>query len=89
MRYLRQTLVPEIGKSGQVLLQNAKVLCVGLGGLGSPATLYLAGAGIGTLGLIDNDEVSLSNLHRQVLFSSAEVGLLKVQKSKSKLTQKS
>jgi molybdopterin/thiamine biosynthesis adenylyltransferase/rhodanese-related sulfurtransferase len=85
MRYLRQTLVPEIGKSGQVLLQNAKVLCVGLGGLGSPATLYLAGAGIGTLGLIDNDEVSLSNLHRQVLFSSAEVGLLKVDSAKIRL----
>lgn len=76
-RYERQISLPEIGESGQAKLQQAKVLIVGVGGLGSPIALYLAGAGIGTLGLIDDDTVSVSNLQRQVLYTEAEVGQAK------------
>lgn len=77
-RYERQTSLPEIGESGQEKLHNAKVLIVGVGGLGSPIALYLAGAGVGTIGLVDDDVVSISNLQRQVLYSEAEVGQTKV-----------
>ncbi|EGF56703.1 HesA/MoeB/ThiF family protein [Bacteroides fluxus] len=78
-RYSRQISLPEIGKDGQKKLQEARVLIVGVGGLGSPVALYLAGAGVGTLGLIDDDVVSISNLQRQVLYTEAEVGQSKVQ----------
>lgn len=76
-RYNRQILLPEIGKEGQARLQAAKVLIVGVGGLGSPIALYLAGAGIGTIGLVDDDVVSISNLQRQVLYVEEELGDLK------------
>ncbi len=74
-RYQRQIILPEIGVKGQKKLQNAKVLCIGAGGLGSPILLYLAAAGVGTLGIMDPDKIALSNLHRQVLFKSNQLGL--------------
>ncbi|MCR5114714.1 MAG: HesA/MoeB/ThiF family protein [Bacteroidales bacterium] len=77
-RYIRQTVLPEIGEEGQLKLHNAKVLIVGVGGLGSPTALYLTAAGIGTLGLVDDDVVSISNLQRQVLYTEAEVDQRKV-----------
>ncbi|KAK9242326.1 hypothetical protein V1506DRAFT_547876 [Lipomyces tetrasporus] len=78
IRYGRQMLVPEIGKSGQLALKKAKILVVGAGGLGCPALSYLSGAGFGTIGIVDPDTVSLSNLPRQTLFSNNSVGMLKV-----------
>jgi len=78
MRYDRQTMLPEIGEEGQAKLKNAKVLIVGVGGLGSPISLYLTAAGVGTIGLIDDDVVSLTNLQRQVLYTEAEIGESKV-----------
>jgi adenylyltransferase/sulfurtransferase len=77
-KYSRQLLLPEMGIEGQTKLKNARVLVVGLGGLGSPVALYLAAAGVGTLGVIDDDVVQLSNLHRQVLFGSDDIGRSKV-----------
>jgi len=77
-RYGRQLALPELGETGQKKLRNAKVLIVGVGGLGSPIALYLAGAGVGTLGLVDDDAVNISNLQRQVLYSEIEVGQSKV-----------
>ena len=76
-RYARHLVLHEIGGPGQQRLKAAKVLVVGAGGLGSPAILYLAAAGVGTIGVVDDDEVSLSNLQRQVLHASEEVGALK------------
>src|SRR5207245_6818435 len=77
-RYSRHLLLPEVGIEGQQKLLDAKVLLLGAGGLGSPAALYLAAAGVGTLGIVDNDEVDLSNLQRQVIHSSARIGVAKV-----------
>lgn len=74
MRYDRQIILPEIGETGQNKLKKAKVLIIGVGGLGSPIALYLAGAGVGHIGLIDDDSVSISNLQRQVLYSEKELG---------------
>jgi sulfur-carrier protein adenylyltransferase/sulfurtransferase len=77
-RYSRHLLLPEIGPEGQQKLLDAKVLLLGAGGLGSPAALYLAAAGVGTLGIVDNDEVDVSNLQRQVIHSTERVGVAKV-----------
>lgn len=78
VRYSRHLRLPEIGVSGQAKLLAARVLCVGAGGLGSPASLYLAAAGIGTLGIVDADSVELSNLQRQIVHATVSIGMPKV-----------
>ncbi len=75
-RYSRHLLLPEVGMEGQQKLKAAKVLCVGTGGLGSPLAFYLAAAGVGTLGLVDFDVVDSSNLQRQIIHSTKDVGRL-------------
>src|SRR5512145_2905481 len=77
-RYKRHLILPEVGMEGQKKLLNARVLCIGAGGLGCPISLYLAAAGVGTIGLADVDVVSPSNLQRQVLFGTSNVGEDKV-----------
>ncbi len=84
-RYLRNIKLAEVGEKGQKQLLNAKVLIIGAGGLGSPAALYLAAAGVGTLGIVDADEVDLSNLQRQILHSTSDVGRAKVNSAKEKM----
>jgi sulfur-carrier protein adenylyltransferase/sulfurtransferase len=79
LRYARHTMLPEVGEAGQVKLLRSKVLCLGAGGLGSPVGLYLAAAGVGTLGFVDDDVVDQSNLQRQILHSTDRVGLPKVE----------
>lgn len=86
-RYARHLLLPEIGEAGQRKLLEAKVLLVGVGGLGSPIALYLAAAGVGRLGLVDDDVVSESNLQRQVLYKEEEVGQLKVECASRRLKE--
>lgn len=78
-------MLPQIGERGQELLAKAKVLIVGVGGLGSPLSMYLTGAGVGTIGIMDDDVVSESNLHRQVLYTQEQVGLSKVECAASRL----
>lgn len=85
-RYSRQTGLPEIGPQGQAKISRARVLIVGVGGLGSPISLYLAGAGVGHIGLVDDDVVSPSNLHRQVLYTTAETGQSKAAQAARRLT---
>jgi adenylyltransferase/sulfurtransferase len=85
VRYERHYLLPEIGLEGQKKLKNASVLCVGLGGLGSPVALYLAAAGVGRLGLVDDDVVEISNLHRQILHSTRDCHESKITSAQSKL----
>ena len=84
-RYSRHLLLPEVGVEGQEKLCDAKVLCIGTGGLGSPLGLYLAAAGIGKLGLVDFDVVDQSNLQRQVMHGESTVGKLKVDSAKNRL----
>src|SRR5215204_3535319 len=81
-RYSRHILVPEIGLEGQTKLLEAKVLLLGAGGLGSPTALYLAAAGVGTLGLVDDDVVDASNLQRQVIHSTATIGMPKTESAR-------
>lgn len=77
-RYARHIVLPEIGGAGQQKLKRAKILVVGAGGIGSPVALYLAAAGIGTIGIVDDDTVSLSNLQRQILHGTADIGRTKL-----------
>src|SRR5579864_1357745 len=85
-RYSRHLLIPEIGAEGQRKLLDARVLLLGAGGLGSPAALYLAAAGVGTLGIVDDDDVDLSNLQRQVIHSSERIGVAKVDSAEQTIT---
>src|SRR5689334_21742773 len=87
VRYARQIVLPEIGGIGQERLRAAGVLVVGAGGLGSPLLLYLAAAGVGRLGIVDDDRVDLSNLHRQVLFETADEGRGKVEAALARLAR--
>ena len=85
IRYSRHILLPQVGERGQRALKDSRVLLVGAGGLGSPVALYLAAAGVGTLGLVDFDVVDLSNLHRQILHGSAGVGSSKIDSARDRL----
>src|SRR3989338_10508927 len=84
-RYSRQILLPNVGGKGQEKLLNARVLVIGAGGLGSPAALYLAAAGVGKIGIVDSDEVELNNLQRQILHSTKNVGRPKVESGKVRI----
>jgi len=85
LRYSRHLLMPEVGPEGQDRLKAARVLCIGAGGLGSPAALYLAAAGVGKLGLVDSDDVDLSNLQRQILHGTKDVGRKKLDSARDRL----
>jgi molybdopterin/thiamine biosynthesis adenylyltransferase len=85
IRYSRHTLLPEVGIAGQLKLLGAKVLCIGAGGLGSPSSMYLAAAGIGTIGVVDDDVVDASNLQRQILHGTDRVGIAKVESAETTL----
>jgi sulfur-carrier protein adenylyltransferase/sulfurtransferase len=85
-RYSRHLIMPEVGVDGQRKLKAAKVLCIGAGGLGSPVAMYLAAAGVGTLGIVDFDVVDFSNLHRQILHGTTDVGRSKLASANDKLT---
>src|SRR6202041_1149038 len=78
LRYSRHLIMPEVGMEGQRKLKAARVLCVGAGGLGSPLALYLGAAGVGTLGIVDFDVVDYTNLQRQIIHSTADVGRKKL-----------
>src|SRR5512135_3672860 len=85
LRYSRHLIMPEVGMEGQLKLKAARVLCVGAGGLGSPLALYLGAAGVGTLGLVDFDVVDVTNLQRQILHATADVGRPKLRSAADRL----
>src|SRR4051812_2466317 len=85
LRYSRHLIMPEVGMEGQQKLKAARVLCIGAGGLGSPLALYLAAAGVGTLGIVDFDVVDFTNLQRQIIHSTADVGRAKLDSAREKL----
>lgn len=86
-RYARHLVLPEVGEAGQARLLDSRVLVIGAGGLGSPLLLYLAAAGVGTLGIVDDDAVDLSNLQRQILHGEADIGAPKVASAARRLAQ--
>ena len=85
LRYSRHLIMPEVGMEGQLKLKAAQVLCIGAGGLGSPLALYLAAAGVGTLGIVDFDVVDFTNLQRQIIHTTADVGRKKLDSAAEKL----
>jgi sulfur-carrier protein adenylyltransferase/sulfurtransferase len=85
MRYSRHLIMPEVGMDGQLKLKQAKVLCIGTGGLGAPLGLYLAAAGVGRIGLVDFDSVDLTNLQRQILFGTNDIGRSKIEAAEERL----
>jgi molybdopterin/thiamine biosynthesis adenylyltransferase/rhodanese-related sulfurtransferase len=86
IRYSRHTMLPEVGEAGQIKLLKSKVLCLGAGGLGSPSSVYLAAAGVGTIGMVDDDVVDVSNLQRQIIHAQDRVGMPKVESARKTLT---
>ena len=86
-RYSRHLIIPDVGMAGQKRLKNAKVLCVGAGGLGSPALMYLAAAGVGTLGIAEFDTVDESNLQRQIIHGQSDVGRSKAQSARDSVKE--
>jgi len=89
MRYSRHLIMPEVGMEGQLKIKQAKVLCIGTGGLGAPLGLYLAAAGVGRIGLVDFDVVDTTNLQRQVLFGTSDVGRPKTEAAAERKDRKS
>src|SRR5687767_15906627 len=85
LRYARHLVLPEVGEAGQRRLKAARVLLVGAGGLGSPAALYLAAAGVGTIGIVDDDHVDATNLQRQILHGTASIGRSKLESAAERL----
>src|ERR1039457_3867312 len=85
LRYSRHLIMPEVGMEGQLKLKQARVLCIGAGGLGSPLALYLGAAGVGKLGIVDFDVVDYTNLQRQIIHSTADVGRKKLDSAADKL----
>jgi adenylyltransferase/sulfurtransferase len=85
LRYSRQIMLPQVDVAGQDILLSSKVLIIGLGGLGAPVAMYLAAAGIGELTLVDNDEVDLGNLQRQIIYDTQAIGQVKVKAAKERL----
>src|SRR5579883_209503 len=86
-RYSRHLIIPEVGMEGQKRLKNAKVLVIGAGGLGSPALLYLAAAGVGTLGIVEFDEVDESNLQRQIIHGQSDLGRPKAESARDSIRE--
>src|SRR5215472_9826096 len=86
-RYARHLILEEVGEEGQVRLLSSRVLVVGAGGLGSPLLLYLAAAGVGTIGIIDPDRVDLTNLQRQIVHATERVGMLKADSARAALSE--
>ena len=86
-RYARHFTLPEVGQAGQEKLKNSSVLCIGAGGLGSPIALYLAAAGVGTIGIVDDDTVEASNLQRQIIHGESFIGKTKLDSAKARLLE--
>jgi adenylyltransferase/sulfurtransferase len=86
-RYSRHLIIPDVGMIGQKRLKNARVLCVGAGGLGSPALMYLAAAGVGTLGIVEFDTVDESNLQRQIIHGQSDIGRPKAESARDSIKE--
>src|SRR5579872_6724489 len=87
LRYSRHLIMPEVGMEGQLKIKAAKVLCIGAGGLGSPLALYLGAAGVGTIGMVEFDVVDFTNLQRQIIHGTSDVGRLKLDSARDRLRE--